>query len=152
MEAIIFCGIQASGKSSFFKERFFRSHMHLSLDLLRTRHRLGKFMETCLGTQLPFVIDNTNPTRAEREQYISAAKARQYKVIGYYFKSVIGDALQRNSLRQGQELIPEKGLKATYNKLQLPVWEEGYDELYYVELTAEGFIVNEWTTETNNKQ
>ncbi len=80
MEAIIFCGIQATGKSTFFKERFFRTHLHLSLDLLRTRHRLSTFMDTCLNTQLPFVIDNTNPTRAEREPYIRAAKARQYKV------------------------------------------------------------------------
>lgn len=150
MEAIIFCGIQASGKSSFYKERFFRSHMHLSLDLLNTRNCLGKFMELCLNTQMPFVIDNTNPMRAERETYIQAAKAKQYKVIGYYFKSVMGDALQRNCQRQGKELIPEKGLKATYNKLQLPVWEEGYDELYYVELTEEGFVVKEWTTDINH--
>lgn len=150
MEMVIFCGIQATGKSSFFKERFFRTHMHLSLDLLKTRNRLGKFMETCLETQLPFVIDNTNPTRIEREQYIQAAKARQYRVTGYYFKSVISDALLRNSQRQGKELIPEKGVKATYNKLQIPVPEEGYDALYYVELSADGFIIRDWETETTN--
>lgn len=149
MEAIIFCGIQASGKSSFFKERFFGTHMHLSLDLLNTRNRLGRFMETCLTTQMPFVIDNTNPTRTEREQYIRAAKARHYRVIGYYFRSDISDALRRNAQRQGKALIPEQGLKATYNKLQLPAREEGYDELYDVELTADGFVVKEWTTETN---
>jgi predicted kinase len=147
MEVIIFCGIQATGKSSFYKERFFKTHMHLSLDLLNTRNKLGRFMETCFTTQQAFVIDNTNPTKTEREQYIQAAKAHHYKVIGYYFKSVIGDSLLRNSLRQGKELIPEKGLKATYHKLQLPVPEEGYDELYYVELTEEGFIVKAWTTE-----
>lgn len=150
MEAIIFCGIQASGKSSFFKERFFGTHMHLSLDLLNTRNRLGRFMETCLSTQMPFVIDNTNPTRTEREQYIRAAKIRHYKVIGYYFRSEIGDALRRNAQRQGKALIPEQGLKATYSKLQLPVWEEGYDELYEVWLTAEGFTVKKWITQPNN--
>lgn len=150
MQAIIFCGIQASGKSSFFKERFFGTHMHLSLDLLNTRNRLGRFMETCLSTQMPFVIDNTNPTRTEREQYIRAAKIRYYKVIGYYFRSDIGDALRRNAQRQGKALIPEQGLKATYNKLQFPVWEEGYDELYEVGLTTEGFTVKKWITQPNN--
>jgi predicted kinase len=151
METIIFCGIQATGKSSFYKERFFNTHLHLSLDLLNTRNRLGRFMETCFTTQLPFVIDNTNPTREEREQYIRAAKAHHYKVIGYYFKSVIGDSLLRNSKRQGKELIPEKGVKGTYNKLQLPMLEEGYDELYYVELSGDGFMVKPWATETPKK-
>ena len=39
MEAIVFIGLQASGKSSFYKERFFSTHVRISLDLLRTRNR-----------------------------------------------------------------------------------------------------------------
>lgn len=38
MEAIVFVGIQAAGKTSFYRERFFRTHIRLSLDMLRTRH------------------------------------------------------------------------------------------------------------------
>ena len=36
MEAIIFVGLPGSGKSSFYKERFFDSHVRISLDLLKT--------------------------------------------------------------------------------------------------------------------
>ncbi|MCB9352743.1 MAG: ATP-binding protein, partial [Lewinellaceae bacterium] len=32
MEGILFIGIQASGKSTFYKERFFNSHLRISLD------------------------------------------------------------------------------------------------------------------------
>jgi predicted kinase len=39
MEAVIFVGIQASGKSTFYCQRFFATHMRISLDMLRTRRR-----------------------------------------------------------------------------------------------------------------
>ena len=43
MEAFMFIGIQGSGKSSYFKERFFSTHVRISLDQLKPRHR-----EQCL--------------------------------------------------------------------------------------------------------
>jgi hypothetical protein len=39
VEAVIFVGLQGAGKSSFYRERFFDTHLRLSLDMLRTRHR-----------------------------------------------------------------------------------------------------------------
>ena len=63
MEAVVFVGLQGSGKSSFFKERFFSTHVRISLDLLKTRHREQRFLEACLSTEQRFVIDNTNPPR-----------------------------------------------------------------------------------------
>jgi predicted kinase len=69
MEMILFIGMQASGKSTFYKERFFDSHVRISMDLLRTRNRERIFIQTCLSTQQRLVVDNTNPTRAERARY-----------------------------------------------------------------------------------
>jgi transcriptional regulator with XRE-family HTH domain len=37
VEAIIFVGIQASGKSTFYRERFFDTHLRINLDMLKTR-------------------------------------------------------------------------------------------------------------------
>jgi hypothetical protein len=51
MEAVIFIGIQGTGKSSFYLERFFKTHVHLSQDLLKTKHRLRLFFNACLETQ-----------------------------------------------------------------------------------------------------
>ena len=39
VEAVIFVGLQGSGKSTFYRERFFDTHVRLSLDMLKTRHR-----------------------------------------------------------------------------------------------------------------
>lgn len=147
MEAIIFCGIQATGKSTFFKERFFKTHVHISLDVLKTRHREGRFLQTCLDTKQAFVLDNTNVSKTDREKYIALAKVYEFKVKGYYFQSKLQEALQRNATREGKENIPEKGIKGSYNRLQLPDFSEGFDELYYVELNENGFMVKEWEEE-----
>ena len=107
MEAIIFCGIQASGKSTFYKEHFFNSHARISLDLLNTRNREDIFLHACLSTHMPFVVDNTNPTRAERQKYITLAQLKHYTIKCYYFQTSLPDALSRNNTRQGKALIPE---------------------------------------------
>lgn len=147
MEAIIFCGIQATGKTTFFKKKFFNTHIRISLDLLNTRNKEQKFIETCFSIQQRYVVDNTNPTKEDRAKYILAAKANKFKVIGYYFKSGIEEALSRNNLRPGKENIPEIGIKGTFKKLEPPEFEEGFDELFFVEIANNDFIIKEWTNE-----
>jgi hypothetical protein len=58
MEAILFIGIQASGKSNFYLERFFRSHVCINGDMLKTRHREGLLVKACLEGKAPFVVDS----------------------------------------------------------------------------------------------
>ena len=138
MQAIIFCGIQASGKSTFYKEHFFNSHVRVSLDLLRTRNREMLFLEACLRSQMPFVVDNTNPTVAERQRYIALAKAARYEVIGYFFEATAKEAVLRNSQRSGRHLVPAKGIYGTLKRLQRPSLVEGFDLLYHVSLQPDG--------------
>jgi predicted kinase len=147
MEAVIFCGLQATGKTTFFKEKFFKTHIRISLDQLNTRNKELRFIETCILTLHPFVIDNTNPSREERAKYIAIAKANKFKVIGYYFQSILADALGRNSQRSGKENIPEIGIRGTFKRLSLPSIEEGFDELYYVKAENNTFTVNTWSNE-----
>jgi len=130
MEAIVFIGIQGPGKSTYYREHFFHSHVRISLDLLRTRHRERLFLETCLKTQQRFVIDNTNPKRQERAMYISAAKAARYGVVGYYFEVDLETALARNNSRPASQVIPAKGVAATLRKLERPTLDEGFRHLY----------------------
>src|ERR1700753_462910 len=120
MEAVIFCGIQATGKTTFFKEKFFKTHVRISLDQLNTRNKELRFIETCILTSHPFVIDNTNPSPEERAKYIAIAKTNKFKVTGYYFQSRLTDALERNNKRSDKEKIPEAGVVGTYKRLSLP--------------------------------
>lgn len=147
MEGIIFIGIQASGKSTFFKEKFFNSHVRISLDVLNTRNKERQLLNKCLELQQRVVIDNTNPTQEDRAKYILKFKEYKYKVIGFYFKSRIEESLRRNSLRVKKEKIPDKGILATYKRMELPNMNEGFNELYYVEIINNDFSIKEWKNE-----
>ncbi len=147
MEAVIFIGIQGSGKSTFFKQRFVDTHIRLNLDMLRTRFRENLLFEACLEAKQKFVVDNTNLTRAERERYIVRAKIYGFQVIGFYFKTDLPTAIARNNLREGKAKIPEKAILAAYGRLQLPVFDEGFDELFYVSNDGDGFSVANWINE-----
>lgn len=147
MEAIIFIGIQATGKSSFYKTHFFNSHVRISLDLLNTRNKQNRFLQTCFLTQSRFVLDNTNPQITDREPFITLARQYKYQVVGYYFQSSIEDAIARNNLRKGKEKIPEVGIKGCYRKLQLPSYGEGFDKLYFVGIDKGKFIISDWKDE-----
>ncbi len=145
MEAVILIGIQASGKSSFCRDRFYNTHIRINLDMLKTRHREKILVQACLDAQQRFVVDNTNPTPADRARYIIPAKDKGFRVVGYYFQSVLEDCKRRNSQRQGKQVIPVPGILATHKKLVLPSWDEGFDALYSVKLgTNYSFIVKEW--------
>ncbi|MDE1465984.1 AAA family ATPase [Spartinivicinus poritis] len=147
MEGVIFIGLQASGKSTFFLQEFYKTHIRLNLDMLKTRNRERILLEACIAAKQSVVIDNTNPTRLERTKYIQQFKDNYFTVKGYYFSSSLPDCLARNANRMGKEQIPERGIKGTYNKLELPNYEEGFDQLYYVSLVKDKCVVEEWNHE-----
>jgi len=148
MEAVIFIGIQGSGKSSFFKERFFDTHVRINLDMLRTRHREAVLVEACLRAKQPFVVDNTNPTLDDRKRYIDLAKAAGSRIVGYYFQSKVDECKKRNQERPRRKAVPLPGLLATYSRLELPKLAEGFDALCYVSIGPDGaFVIQEWTDE-----
>lgn len=145
MECVIFIGIQASGKSTFYKENFFKTHMRINLDMLRSRHREGVFLEASLRTSLPFVVDNTNPTMEDRKKYIELAQKYKFKIVGYYFEPNYELSVERNELRQGKEKVADVGIRSTLKKLQPPSYQEGFDELYRVRSDSDGFQIESIT-------
>lgn len=50
MQLIIFTGIQASGKSSFYLLNVHHSHLRINLDMLKTRHREKLIFEANLNS------------------------------------------------------------------------------------------------------
>ena len=148
MEAIIFIGLQRAGKSSFYRERFFDTHLRINLDLLRTRHRERRLLQVCVETGQRFVVDNTNPTRAERQVYIRAAREVGFRVIGYYFRSRVEDCMRRNQQRPVARQVPLRGILGTAGRMERPSLAEGFDELHYVRIDEDGgFVVEEWQDE-----
>lgn len=140
-EMVIFTGIPASGKSTFYEHNFAATHIHISLDILHTRNKEDDTLQTALCSGRSCVIDNTNVSVAERKKYIERGKAYDYKIIGYYFRSVIDECRIRNAQRQGKKQIPEIALRKKAADLQQPSKAEGFDELYYVKINHNQFEI-----------
>lgn len=145
MELIVLIGIQGSGKSTFCNERFRDTHVRINMDMLRTRHREMLLFSACLEAKQPVVIDNTNPTRKERLRYIELAKAKGFRVVGYYFAANLEACKTRNAQRPAERQVPLPGLLGTYTRLELPARNEGWDSIYYVRPQPDmTFEVQEW--------
>ncbi len=141
MQAILFSGIQAAGKSTFFQLRFADSHVRINLDMLRTRHRERLLLQACLTARQPFVVDNTNLTAALRAPYIQAARDAGFRIVGYRFHIDLASAIRRNAPRERARPVPEKALRAAMRAWQPPEIGEGFDALYDVRCEADRFLV-----------
>jgi predicted kinase len=131
MEAVVLCGVQGSGKTTLYRDRFLATHVRVAMDLLRTRAREDAFVRLCLETRQPFVVDNTNPTPADRRRYLEPARAAGFRTIAYLVEVDPSTAFGRNAERAGAARIPPANVAATARRLQRPTPEEGFDELWH---------------------
>ena len=140
----IMMGIQGSGKSTFYHQFLAKDFVRVNLDTLKTRHQEKLLIEDCIKQRKNFAVDNTNPTKDDRQRYITLAKAAGYKIIGYFMESKLKECIERNNLRQGKEKIPTIAIASTSNKFQMPSFDEGFDELYFVKNDGKTMTVSEW--------
>jgi predicted kinase len=142
MEVIIFVGLQASGKTSFYRANFAATHVHVSRDNFpnhrRPTHRQQVLIEEALNAGRPVVVDNTNPTPADRAPIIALARSLGVPVIGYFFESSLPDCKARNEGREGKARVPGVALYATVKKLRPLGRDEGFERIYHVRLDGQG--------------
>jgi predicted kinase len=148
VELVLFVGLQASGKTSFYRARFSQTHVHVSKDRLRNNRRPERrqrqLIREAVGAGRSVVVDNTNPTRADRTPLIAIGREFGARIIGYYFTSSVRKCLDRNRTRTGRELVPEVAIYTTAGRLEPPDVSEGFDALYCVRLQeGGGFEVQE---------
>jgi len=140
-EAVLLIGIPGSGKSTFYRERSFNTHVRLSLDLLKTRERELAILRACLSVGQSFVVDNTNVTVEERARYISAARAAGFRVIGYFFQANVRRSIALNKMREPGKSVPVYGVLRAYKRLVPPDPSEGFDQLYSVDFGKDNDFV-----------
>src|SRR5688572_21296561 len=132
VDVALFIGIPASGKSTFYKEQFFNSHIRLNLDMLHTRRKLSLLFRACLEAKQSCVIDNTNLKIKERAVFIDAAKTARFQAIGYFFVPDARRAQAWNGERHGTARVPDVALWSAIKSLEVPMLAEGFDALYTV--------------------
>jgi predicted kinase len=128
-EAIIFVGLQGSGKTTYFMSHFAGTHVHISRDSQQNADREIAFVRECLCSGRSFVVDDTNATRAARAQYIRDAKAAGFTVLCYFFDTPLRTAIGRNNHRKDKKPIPVPAILRTAKRLEPPSIEEGADQI-----------------------
>lgn len=128
-EAIIFVGLQGSGKTTYFRDHFAATHEHVSRDIQMTAEREAAAIEECLRFGRSFVVDDTNATRVARQHLIRQAKAAGFRVLCYFFDTPVRTAIGRNNHRKDKKPIPVPAILRTAKRLEQPSLQEGIDEL-----------------------
>ena len=136
-EAIIFVGLQGSGKTTYFERHFASTHSQISKDVQRTADLESALLRECIHASRSFVVDNTNATRAVRARYIQQAKSAGYQVRCYFFDTPVRTAIGRNNHRKDKKPIPVPAILRTAKTLQMPTMEEGFEEVCTVQVESE---------------
>jgi len=133
IELIIFVGMQASGKSTWYATHLAATHVHVSKDLMtnvRDRDaRQRKMIEEALRAGRSVVVDNTNPIPLVRAPLIEIGRRHGARVIACYFETAVKDAIARNRLREGKARVPDVAIYVTAKRIVPPSLDEGFDEV-----------------------
>lgn len=133
-EAIIFVGLQGSGKTTYFMNHFAATHAHVSRDIQQTAEKETAFLQECLRAGRSLVVDNTNATRAVRGPYIRDAKAAGFQVLSYFFDTPVRTAIGRNNHRKDKKPIPVPAILRAAKRLEPPSLEEGIDQIRTIKI------------------
>ena len=128
-EAVIFVGLQGAGKTTYFRDHFAETHVHISRDVQGSMERELALMRECIEAGRSFVVDDTNSTRAARTRIIREAKAARFRVSAVFFDASVRTAIGRNNHRNDKRPIPVPAILRTAKGLEPPSLEEGWDEV-----------------------
>lgn len=141
-EVAILIGLQASGKTTFYRQVLAATHEHVSKDAFRhARNRQRRQMQLineALKVGRNVAVDNANPSPEEWQPVVALAHHHGAKVIGYWFALDVEGSLRRNASRAGRDRVPDVGVFATLKRLRRPHRAEGFDELFEVRFDGHG--------------
>ena len=132
-ELIIFVGLQASGKTTYYNAHLAATHVHVSKDRMPNARSRDAKQRQLVGDALALgssvAVDNTNLTPAVRAPLIDIGRRHGARVVAYYFESTVKDAVARNRRREGKSRVPDVAIYVTAKKLVPPSFDEGFDEV-----------------------
>ena len=140
-EMVIMQGPPASGKSTFTKNHFLinPNYVHINRDTLQTQEKCLKAAESALKEGKSVVVDNTNPDKKARLDFVALAKRMSVKKLRLFkMTTPIELCHHLNYVRQNATLgkvrrIPDVGYNMFKSRFEEPDKSEGYDEIVQVE-------------------
>ena len=96
-ELVILIGLPGAGKTSFYQAWFAGTHVHVSKDLMRNRRdrqaRQLALIDEALAGGRSVVVDNVNPSAADRAVLIEAARRRGLAAAGYVLETTAAECI-----------------------------------------------------------
>jgi predicted kinase len=147
-EAIFLIGIPTSGKSTFSNQQKYKNYTRVSSDdilqeVAKERQQsyntvfkgnirfaqiaMMKVLRKAIEDGKSIIWDQTNTSKKQRKEKLKHIPAH-YKKTAVYFIVDLKTALQRNTQRPGK-VIPPEVLERMIKEYELPVLEEGFDEI-----------------------
>jgi hypothetical protein len=141
-EIVILIGLQASGKTTFYRQVLAGTHEHVSKDNFpnarKRQRRQLRLIDEALAAGHDVAVDNTNPSPQQWQPLIEIARGRGARVVGYWFPVDAPGSLERNAARDPGARVPDVGMYATLKRLRRPSVSDGFDELYAVRFDGRG--------------
>ena len=141
-EMILLVGPPSCGKSTFSLS-YFPNYVYINMDTLNTKAKCLKTAKQAISEGKSIIVDNTNPSKSTRQEYIKLGQQSDNKTIG--IRCAIFDvskdlAQHLNVLRvkmtQGKrKKIPTVAYNTYYKNFEEPTKEEGIDEIIRVPFT-----------------
>lgn len=139
-ELVIFSGLPGAGKSTYYRERFAATHVHVSKDLMspnaaRKDEKQRALIEAALRDGLSVVVDNTNATPAIRAEIVAIGRRFGARVVAVHFECPVRVCVARNRGREGRGRVPDVAIFTVAKKLVAPAAGEGFDDVLVVHCT-----------------
>jgi predicted kinase len=126
-------GLPGAGKTSWVAAHLTGTHTVVSKDHWpRARHREARqqrVVAALLEQGASVVVDNTNPSPAERAPLIELAGGAGVPVRAVFLDVPLDTCRARNVTRTGRARVPLVGLFAAAGRLVPPDLEEGFDRV-----------------------
>jgi len=142
-ELIIMVGRQASGKSTITKRYLVPAgYVQVNRDTLKTPAKCKKAVQDAFAEGVSVVVDNTNPSKETRAEYIKIAQEKGIPVRCFWMQTDQDTANHLNYVRvreTGGEVrrIPDVAFR-TFNKgFQEPTLGEGFTEVRKIDFVCD---------------
>jgi bifunctional polynucleotide phosphatase/kinase len=123
-QLVIMIGPQGCGKSTLSKkiEENNDNITVLNRDTLKNTNKMKQKFLSCLGKSQSIVLDNTNYSKEKREEYITAAIIKGYRIKIYYFDipKELSMHMCHMRVQLGGPRIPPVAIHTYYKRLEPP--------------------------------
>ncbi|GDY31559.1 ATP-binding protein [Gandjariella thermophila] len=132
-ELVVMVGVPGCGKSTWVAEHLAATHAVVSKDHWpNARHRelrQRRMVDELLAAGRSIVVDNTNPTPADRASLIESARAHGVPARAVHVDAPLEVCLARNAAREGRGRVPERAVLSIHRRLVPPSVAEGFQRV-----------------------